>query len=66
MTTQPIIMSFVVRLSRLDGLEGEDAGTCWRISVRHVQTGEEAQFADLARAFGYIQQWADEATPDAG
>lgn len=60
-----LIASFVVRLF-VDRGEGEaGASPCWRVAVRHVQTGEERQFARLAEALAYIEEQAGcSDTPD--
>lgn len=39
-----------------------ESGQCWRVAVRHVQTGEERQFHQPAEALAYLEQMAEQAT----
>lgn len=55
MNAEPVIASFVIRLI---GDRSNGAGTpCsgWRVMVRQIQTGEEANFASMEEAFGHIR-----------
>lgn len=61
--SQLLIASFVIRLFRVTEPEADGE---WRVSVRHVQTGEEVRFTRLADALSYIEQAAaDETVPAA-
>lgn len=48
MRPQSMIASYVVRLFHTD------LGP-WRVTVRHVQSGEERQFASLAEAAAFME-----------
>ena len=59
---QSLIASFVVRLyCDQDGAGRADS--CWRVVVRHVQTGQERQFRTLAEAWSYVEEMAKAADP---
>lgn len=53
---EPLIASFVVRVVRPGEADMAADQVPWRVTVRHVQTGEERQFARLTDAIAFIDE----------
>lgn len=53
-----LISSFVVRVFRADEAETAADQSLWRVTVRHVQTGDERQFRTLDEAHAFMKEFA--------
>jgi len=53
--SEPLITSFVVRVIQTDPADGT-----FRVTVRHVQSGDERQFSGLHEAADYMNTFVSE------
>ncbi|MBU0702466.1 MAG: hypothetical protein KKC18_01190 [Chloroflexi bacterium] len=59
MTPEATVASFILRFTQEHTSEFEPSTGVWRAVIRHVQTGEQADFVQMEDALAFIARYVD-------